>query len=138
MLEFFAECSRSYNMSHYTKQNKRKKEISITQNLNYTIKGENILPDLRACSKPSGREEIQYKCRKNIFQFLQKALSFPTCHKCPFSNRNCPIHLYWYFFLSSTFKKVCWPDYLFGRPFQSQTVSKRLPFPRFYNQYIRI
>lgn len=119
-------------MSHYTQQNKRKKKINITQNLNYTIKGENILPDLRACSKPSGREEIQYKCRKNISQLLQKALSFPTCHKCLFSNRNCPIQLHSFLFSSSIKKKKkCWPDYLFGRPFQSQTVSKLLPFPRF-------
>jgi len=39
-------------MSHFTKENQRKKEINRTQNLNYTIKGENILADWRACSKP--------------------------------------------------------------------------------------
>lgn len=130
-------------MSHFTKENKRKKEINRTQNLNYTIRGENILPDLRVCSKPWGREQIQYKCRTTIFHLLQKALSFPTWHKCHFPNRNCPIQLHIFFckpfkfYLKTTL--FYWPDYLFGRPFQyltSQKISKFLHISRLRNQYI--
>lgn len=124
-------------MSHYTKQNRRKTKINIAQNLNYTIKGENILPDLRACSKPWGREEIQYKCRKNIFQLLQKA-PFQLATNVPFLTGTVPFNYTIFFLFKFHFKKLCWPDYLYGRPFQSQSVSKLLPFPRSYNQYISI
>lgn len=101
-------------MSHFTKENKRKKEMNRIQDLNYTIRGENILPDLSACSKPSGREQIQYKCRTTLFHLPQKALSFPTWHKCHFPNRSCPIQLHNFFCkLLKFYLKIAlvyWPD----------------------------
>lgn len=124
-------------MSHYTKQNKRKKEINIAQNLNYTIKGENILLDPRACSKPWGTEEIQCKCRKNTFQLLKKPFPFQLATNVPFLTGTVLFNYTFFLFSSSILKNfVGLITYL--EDLSSFTVCKLLPFSRFYNQYISI